>query len=204
MLELYLKCRRKRCLCFARIKNIHELCLWCCQWLEDGLTVIKLSLLICGGHTGPPSRCGKPWIVLNTTLCLLLCVEVLGREGSRPRCPGRTAGNGQAHLISLYIADNVGCLLLFFKQIQGCGNPSSSKSISANFSTALFCTWASKVAQTVKNPPAVQETRVQALGWEDPLEKEIGTHSSVLARRIPQTEEPGGLQSMGSQKVGHD
>ena len=131
-------------------------------------------------------------------------MEVLGREGSSPRCLGGTAGDGQAHLVSLYFADNVRCLLLFFKQIQGCGNPSSSKSISADFSTALFCTWASLVAQTVKNPPAVQKTWVRALGWEDPLEKEIGTHSRVLAWRIPWTEEPGGLQSMGSQKVRHD
>ena len=52
----------------------------------------------------------------------------------------------------------------------------------------------------VKNPPAMQETRVQSLGWEDPLEKEMATHSSILAWRIPWTEEPGRLQSMGSQK----
>ena len=53
----------------------------------------------------------------------------------------------------------------------------------------------------VKNPPAMQETWVQALGWEDPLEKGMATHSSILAWRIPRTEEPGGLQSMGSQRV---
>ena len=55
----------------------------------------------------------------------------------------------------------------------------------------------------VKHLPAVQETQLQSLGWEDALEKEMATHSSVLAWRIPWTEEPGGLQSMGSQKVGH-
>ena len=60
------------------------------------------------------------------------------------------------------------------------------------------------VAQLVKNLPAVQETRVQPLGWEDPLEKEMTTHSGVLAWKISWTEEPGGLQSMGSQRVGHD
>ena len=53
----------------------------------------------------------------------------------------------------------------------------------------------------VKNPPATQETQVQFLGQEDPLEKEMVTHSSILAWRIPQTEEPGGLQSIGSQRV---
>ena len=64
--------------------------------------------------------------------------------------------------------------------------------------------WASLVAQMVKNLPKVQETRVQALAREDPLEKGMATHSSILAWRIPWTEEPGGLQSMGSQRVGHN
>ena len=58
--------------------------------------------------------------------------------------------------------------------------------------------WASLVAQMVKNLPAMQKTRVRSLGWEDPLEKEVATDLSILAWRIPQTEEPGGLQSMGS------
>ena len=61
------------------------------------------------------------------------------------------------------------------------------------------------VAQIVKNPPAVQETQetwVPSLGQEDPLEEEMATHSSILAWRIPWTEKPGGLQSMGSQRVG--
>ena len=60
------------------------------------------------------------------------------------------------------------------------------------------------MAQTVKNLPAMWETRLQSLGWEDPLEKEMETYSSILAWEIPWTEEPGGLQSMGSQRVGHD
>ena len=62
----------------------------------------------------------------------------------------------------------------------------------------------SLVVQIVKNLPAVEETRVQSLGQEDPLEKEMATHSSILAWKIPWTEEPGRLQSMGSQRVGHD
>ena len=53
------------------------------------------------------------------------------------------------------------------------------------------------VAQMVKNLPAVEETRVQSLGWEDPLEKGMATHASIVAWRTPWTEEPGGLQSMG-------
>ena len=64
--------------------------------------------------------------------------------------------------------------------------------------------WASLVAQMVKNLPAMQETWVQSLSWEDPLEKGMATHSNVLAWRIPWSEEPGGLQSTGSKKVRHD
>ena len=61
---------------------------------------------------------------------------------------------------------------------------------------------ASLVAQRVKNPPAMRETWVQSLGWEDPLEEGMAIYSSILAWRMPWTEEPGGLQSMGSQRVG--
>ena len=60
------------------------------------------------------------------------------------------------------------------------------------------------MAQRVKCLPVMQETRVRSLGREDPLEKEMETHSSTLAWKIPWTEEPGRLQSMGSQRVGHD
>ena len=56
----------------------------------------------------------------------------------------------------------------------------------------------------VKNPPAMQEIQVRSLGQEDPLEKEMAIHSSTIAWKIPWTEEPGRLQSMGSQRVGHD
>ena len=59
-------------------------------------------------------------------------------------------------------------------------------------------------AQMVKNLPVMQETWVQSLGWEDSLEKGMATHSSILAWRIPWTEEPGELQSMWSQTVGHN
>ena len=60
--------------------------------------------------------------------------------------------------------------------------------------------WASLVARSVNHLPAMQETRVRFLGWEDPLEKGTVIHSSILAWRIPWTEEPGGVQSMGSKK----
>ena len=69
----------------------------------------------------------------------------------------------------------------------------------------LLCFWwASLVAQMVKRLPTMRETRVRSLGQEDPLEKETATHSSIHAWKIPWTEEPGGLQSMGSQRVGHN
>ena len=68
----------------------------------------------------------------------------------------------------------------------------------------LQYSWASLVAQLVKNLPAMWEIQVPSLGWEDPLEKGMATHSNILAWRIPWTEEPGMLQSMGSQRVGHN
>ena len=64
--------------------------------------------------------------------------------------------------------------------------------------------WAFLVAQMVKNPPAMWETWVRSLVWEDPLEEGMATHSSILAWGIPWTEEPGRVHSMGSQRVGHD
>ena len=63
--------------------------------------------------------------------------------------------------------------------------------------------WASLVARIVENLPVMQETQVQSLGQEDPLEKRIANHSSLLAWKIPWTEKPGGLQSIRSQRVGH-
>ena len=64
--------------------------------------------------------------------------------------------------------------------------------------------WASLVAQTVKSLPAVWETQVRSLGWDDPLEKAMATYSSILAWKVPWMEEPGRLQSMESPRVGHD
>ena len=69
------------------------------------------------------------------------------------------------------------------------------------FSTQMY---ASLVAQRLKRLPPMWETQVRSLGWEDPLEKEMATHSGILACRTPWSEEPGGLQSMGSQTVWHD
>ena len=73
-----------------------------------------------------------------------------------------------------------------------------------DWNLVLSFTGVSLVAQMVKNPPAMQETLVWSLGQEDPLDKEMATHSSTLAWRIPWMEKPGGLQSMGSQTVRHN
>ena len=73
-----------------------------------------------------------------------------------------------------------------------------------NVSRSSLLEEASLVARMVKNLPAMQETRVRSLGPEDPLEKKMATYSSILAWRIPWTEDPDGLQSTGSQRVGHN
>ena len=85
-------------------------------------------------------------------------------------------------------------LLSRFSRVRLCATPE----------TAAHQALLSLVAQAVKRVPAIQETRVRCLGREDPLEKEMAIHSSALAWKIPWTEEPDRLQSMGLQRVGHD
>ena len=87
--------------------------------------------------------------------------------------------------------------------------PTTWKKIFVNYVTkkgliSKIYQWASLVAQRLKHLPPMQETGVRSLGREDPLEEEMVTHSGILAWRIPWTEKPGRLQSMGSQRVGHD
>ena len=82
--------------------------------------------------------------------------------------------------------------------------PGLGRSPGEGIGCPLHYSWASLVAQLVKNPPAMGETWVPSLGWEDPLEKGTATHSNILAWRISLTEGPGRLQSMGLQRVGHD
>ena len=82
--------------------------------------------------------------------------------------------------------------------------PASGRFTGEGIGYAIHYSLASLVAQLVKNLPAVWETWVQFLGWEDPLEKKVAIHSSTLAWKIPRMEEPDRLQSMGSQRVGHN
>ena len=102
---------------------------------------------------------------------------------------------------------------MFVKEIRkgdscNAGDPGSipglGRSAGENIGYPLQYSWALLVAQLVKNPPAMWETWVQLLGQEDPLEKGMATHSRILVWRISQTKEPGGLQSLGSQRARHD
>ena len=89
------------------------------------------------------------------------------------------------------------------KRQKGFAKEEKQKEIISN---GLTCSQkvASLIDQSVKNLPTMQETRILSLGRQDPLEKEMATHSSILAWKSPWTEEPGGLQCMGSHRVGHD
>ena len=112
--------------------------------------------------------------------------------------PGKSTGVGCHCLLG------VGCHFL----LDNAGDPGSipglGRSPGEGIGYPLQCSWASVVAQTVKTLTAMRETWVRFLGWEDPLEEGMATHSSILAWRISWTEEPWRVQSMGSQRVGHD
>ena len=82
--------------------------------------------------------------------------------------------------------------------------PGSGRSPRERIGYPLQCSWASLVAQTVKNPPAMRETWVRSLGWEDPLEEGMATHLVILPGEPPRTEKPGRLQSMVSQRAGRE
>ena len=82
--------------------------------------------------------------------------------------------------------------------------PGSGRCAGEGIGYPLQYSWASLVTQLVENPPAIQETWVPSLGWGDPLEEKMATHTSILVWRIPRTEEPGRLQSMVLLRVGHN
>ena len=96
-----------------------------------------------------------------------------------------------------------GLVILSWKR-KGIKNMWWSQQVSVGTASSSFEGSPQLVTQTVKTLPAVQETWVQSLDWEYPLEEGMATHSSILAWRIPRTEEPSGLQSMGSRRVRHD
>ena len=83
-------------------------------------------------------------------------------------------------------------------------DPKTIKSVTVFLFSPIYLPWSSLVAQMVKNLPAMRDTWVWSMDWEDPLKKEMSTHSSILSWNITWTEEPGGLHSMRLQRVGHD
>ena len=94
----------------------------------------------------------------------------------------------------------------FIREIQGrnCNQNKENISISILIFKTLYAISGLPGSSAVKNPPAMQETGIQSLGWEDILKESMTTHSSILVWRTPWTEETGGLQSIGQQRVGHD
>ena len=102
------------------------------------------------------------------------------------------------------IKDSTLPVLCFLKNMENCWHASNPAIDTWDFTILVSVSWASLVAQMLKNLPAIQETWVWPLGKEDPLEEGMASHSSILAWWIPWTEEPGGLQSMGLQRVRHD
>ena len=102
----------------------------------------------------------------------------------------------------LFSLKNV-CFCYMCVEIHACEKARPEKIYTMGFRVILSKLWASLVAQRLKHLTPMQETWVRSLGWEDPLEKEMATHSSILAWRISWTEEPGRLQSTGSLRIGH-
>ena len=137
------------------------------------------------------SFCPSAWkICLPFTSCWALFLSITPTISSG--CVGHSLfnlGNYLGNLSFSWLAD---------------GEGRRQNSYHCNLALLSLLLRVSLVAQMVKHLPAMRETRVRSLGWEDPLEKEMATHSSILAWEIPWTEDPGRLQSMGSQRVGHD
>ena len=123
----------------------------------------------------------------------------VGDPGSIPGL-GRSPGEGNGNPLQYSWLENSMDRGAWWATVHGVAK---SRTRLSNFTFKLWSR-ASLVAQRLKRLPGMWETWVRSLGWEDPLEKEIATHSSILAWRIPWREEPGRVQSMRSQRVGHD
>ena len=130
------------------------------------------------------------------------CKESACNEGDLDSVPGlgKSPREGQGYLLQYSGLENSMDRGAWQSTVHGV---TKHRTLLSRFHFSLL-SWASLVAQTVKNLPIIQETRIQSLGQEHPLEKGMATYSSILAWRIPWTEEPGSLQSIGSQRVKHD
>ena len=119
-----------------------------------------------------------------------------GDLGSIP-WSGRSAGEGNGNPLQYFCLEN---------SMNGGACQATVHGVTKSWTRLSDFTFTFSIAEASlrKNPPAMQETRVRSLGWENPLEKEMAIQSSTIAWKIPWTEEPGRLQSLGSQRVGHD
>ena len=168
-----------------------------------------------------PKSMGTEAPAVGTLLALIQCLPVKDRKTNVDGCSTTSCNFGAlaegAHVLLHHLEPIYVCILynrasLIVQLIKNPpamqDNPSSipglGRSAGEGIGYPLQDSWASLVAQMVKNPPAIRETWVRSLGWEDPLEKGTVLHSSILAWRIPWTEEPGRLQYMGLQRVKHD
>ena len=134
--------------------------------------------------------------MITTISLVVICHHTKWSQYYRPYSPCETF---HPHHHSFFFVTRSLYLLISFTYFTHSLDPSSGSHL------IFLCIYeASLTAQLVKNPPAVQETWVRSLGREDTMEKEMATHSSTLAWKIPWTEEPCWLQSMGLQRVGHD
>ena len=139
----------------------------------------------------------------NNHLCIYLCIYVCTNQSSVYLCPCVCM-----HYLCIYLYSHLCIYQSFYAPI--CVSVCYlSQEMFLEFYFNIVPPWtsglrSSLVAQTVKHLPTMRKTRVQSLGREDPLEKEMATHSSILAWRIPETEEPSGLPSMESHRVRHN
>ena len=139
---------------------------------------------------------------LNCTSARGILVLQSGVEPMSPGLEGKFLATGQPGktLFPLFYIQLILYLWWWWEKSMQFGKQVYYRSGSLLYAS-IYIKWASLVAQMVKNLPAMQETQVWSLDWEDLLEKGMTTHSSILAQRTPWTEEPGGLQFMGSQRV---
>ena len=151
-------------------------------------------------------------LTISSSAALFFCLQSFPASGSFPMSQLCESGDQSVGASASILPKNIqdwfplGLIGLISLRSKGPSNLLQSHNLKASILWYSAFRWlgASLVAQRLKCLPAVRETWVRSLGQEDPLEKEMATHSSILAWRIPWTEEPGGLQSMGSQRAGHD
>ena len=149
-----------------------------------------------------PSKCS---VVYFCYLCYFIDIYISSEPSRKPQ---NTGVGSPSILQGIFLTQDSNQGLLQCRWMDASSIPGSGRSLGEGTGYPSQYSWVSLVAQMVKNLsailPAIWETWVQFLGWEDPLEEGMVTHSSILAWKIPWRQEPGGLQSMGLQRVGHN